>query len=292
MQTLKNNSVVILGNFDGVHIGHQKLINEAIKYAKLNNLKTIIYIFKNFPYTNKVITTLQEKIIILKNLGIDEIYLDDFNKIRNLTKNEFVNDILKNKLNAKVVFCGFNYSFGCNRSGNAEDLKRLIETFIIDEVKFKEITVSSTLIRKLILSGYMETASLFLGRPYSCCGTVVKGKQIGRQIGFPTANILPDEDKIYPPYGVYGTTVKIENDKAQYQSIMNIGKNPTIDNKNDVTIETNIFDFDSDIYGKEIMVNLHKRIRCEKKFDSLAQLKEQIYLDTLGWRMINDKYKN
>ncbi|WP_197407525.1 bifunctional riboflavin kinase/FAD synthetase [Caviibacter abscessus] len=290
MQVIENNNVVILGNFDGVHIGHKKLINEAIIYAKKNKLKTLIYIFENFPYKNKVITTLEEKITILKDLGIDEIYLDDFNVIKNLNEIEFVNNILKQKLNAKIVFCGFNYTFGHNKSGNANKLKELIETNIIEEVKLKGITVSSTLIRNLILSGYMETASKFLGRPYNCSGIVVKGKQIGRTIGFPTANILPEENKIYPPYGAYGTTVRIEGMDKTYQSIMNIGKNPTIDNKNRVTIETNIFDFNSNIYGKKIKVILHKRLRCEKKFDSLIQLKEQIYLDTLGWRMINDKY--
>ena len=290
MQKNENSNVVVLGNFDGVHLGHKKLIKSAINYAKDNNLKTVIYIFRNFPYKTKNITNLEEKIDILNSLGVDQIYIDEFDNVKNLSEEEFVQKVLKDKLNASMVFCGFNYTYAYNKSGNAKSLSQLINTTIIDAVKVNDITVSSTLIRKCIEIGYIELANMFLGHEYHISGIVVKGKQIGRTIGFPTANIIPYGSKIYPPYGVYGTRTVIEDDNKIYTSMMNLGDNPTIDSKNSVTIETNIFDFNRDIYDKKIKVILYRRLRCETKFKSLEELKEQINLDKLNWSIHNVKY--
>ena len=292
MQKNYNTNVVILGNFDGVHLGHKKLIKSAINYAKENNLKTVIYIFREFPYKKKNITTLEEKIDILNSIGVDDIYIDEFDNVKNLGEEEFVQKVLKEKLKASMVFCGFNYTYAHNKSGNAKSLSKLINTTIIDAVKVNDITVSSTLIRKCIEIGYIELANMFLGYEYNISGVVVKGKQIGRKIGFPTANILPCSNKIYPPHGVYGTrTIILEDEnKKIYTSIMNLGDNPTIDSKNIVTIETNIFNFNNDIYDKKIKVILYRRLRFETKFNSLEELKDQINLDKLNWSIENVKY--
>lgn len=282
------NNLIILGNFDGVHIGHQKLIKEAIKYAKNNNLNTIVYTFSTLPSNKKYITTVEERVELLKDLKVDEVYIDDFYKIKNYTPEQFVLEILKLKLKAKKVFCGYNYTFGYNKSGNVETLKNLIDTTVIEEVKYKDISVSSSYIRELIKKGDFDNVKHLLGRSYKLCGTVIHGKKLGRQIGFPTANFIPNDLKVCPPAGVYGTKIKLENQNDIFLSITNIGYNPTIDKNNFLTVETNIFNFNDDIYSKKIEVFFEKLIRLEKKFVDLDDLKKQISLDKKLWGNIND----
>ena len=339
-------NVIVLGNFDGVHRGHQKLITMALDYARKNNLKCIVYTFSTLPNNKKYIMTVEEKVNAIKELGVDEVYIDDFYNIKNYMPEEFVKDILIEKLQAKKVFCGFNYTFGHNKIGNIEKLSKLIDTSVVDEIKIDDITVSSSVIRKYIEEGLLEKATELLGKPFQISGPVIHGKQLGRTIGFPTANLrlnalkisvpygvygayleiegdkkrhlaimnigkpfqisgpvihgkqlgrtigFPTANlrlnalKISVPYGVYGAYLEIEGDKKRHLAIMNIGKNPTVNDENTVTAEANIFDFNEDIYGKKICIYLIKRIRAEKKFKNLIELKKQITTDKDLWRSI------
>lgn len=282
--------VVILGNFDGVHIGHQNLIKEAIKYAKMNNLESIVYTFSTLPSNKKYIMTVDEKIESIKDLGVDRVYIEDFFNVKNYTPNEFVTEILKGKLKAVKVFCGYNYTFGNNKSGNVDLLSNLIDTTIINEVKVDDIRTSSSIIREYIESGNLELANKLLGKPFKICGEVIHGKKLGRTLGFPTANIRPNALKIGVPLGVYGVKIKIEGYDKLYTAIMNIGRTPTISNNNQVISETNILDFNEDIYGKKISVFLYKMIRSEKKFENIEKLKEQMLKDKEYWRSIANAY--
>lgn len=279
-------NVIVLGNFDGVHKGHQKLITMALDYARKNNLKCIVYTFSTLPNNKKYIMTVEEKVNAIKELGVDEVYIDDFYNIKNYMPEEFVKDILIEKLQAKKVFCGFNYTFGHNKIGNIEKLSKLIDTSVVDEIKIDDITVSSSVIRKYIEEGLLEKATELLGKPFQISGPVIHGKQLGRTIGFPTANLRLNALKISVPYGVYGAYLEIDGDKKRHLAIMNIGKNPTVNDENTVTAEANIFDFNEDIYGKKICIYLIKRIRAEKKFKNLIELKKQITTDKDLWRSI------
>lgn len=282
--------VVILGNFDGVHIGHQNLIKEAIKYAKFHGYESLVYTFSTLPSNKKYIMTVDEKIQAINSLGVDRVYIDDFFNVKNYTPEEFVNEILIGKLNAKKVFCGYNYTFGNSKSGNVNLLTKLIDTTIIDEIKVDGIRTSSSVIREYISDGKLELANKLLGKPFILSGTVIHGKKIGRTIGFPTANIRPNALKITVPLGVYGTKVKIEGDEKKYTAIMNIGKNPTVSKENNIIAEANILDFNKEIYGKKITIYLYKMIRPEKKFENLDELKEQISNDKESWRKLADAY--
>lgn len=284
------NNVIILGNFDGVHLGHQELIKKAIEFGKINNMKVIVYTFKTLPSNKEHIMTIEQKINKIKQLGVDEIILDDFYLIKNYKPEEFVKEILIAKLNAKKIFCGYNYTFGKDRLGDAQLMKKYIDTTVIDEFKINNMSVSSSNIRKLIKQGNIKLANTLLNDAYCLEGYVIHGKKLGRTIGFPTANIRPNATKIIPPLGAYGVKLKIDDDDKIYLGIMNIGKNPTVNNDNCISIETNILDFNRDIYGKKIRIKIYELLRFERKFESLNHLKEQIKKDELNWRNINDKY--
>lgn len=282
--------VVILGNFDGVHIGHQNLIKEAIKYANSHNLESVVYTFSTLPSNKKYLMTVDEKISAIKDLGVDRVYVEDFFDVKNYTPQEFVKEILKGKLNAIKVFCGYNYTFGNNKSGNVNLLSELINTTVINEIKVDGIRTSSSTIREYIENGNLELANKLLGKPFQICGEVIHGKKLGRVLGFPTANIRPNALKINIPLGVYGVKLKIEGYDKIYTAIMNIGRTPTITNNNQVISETNILDFNEDIYGKKITVYLYKMIREEKKFENIEKLKEQMTKDKQYWRSIANAY--
>lgn len=282
--------VIILGNFDGVHIGHQKLIQMAIDYAKKNNMKTMVYTFNTLPNNKKHIMTVDEKVKKIKSLGVDDIYIDDFYRVKNYSPLEFINEILIGLLDAKKVFCGFNYTFGCKKQGCANKLSKYIDTTILQEYKDNDITVSSSYIRKLILSGDMDSVKKYLGDYYIIEGYVIHGQKLGRTIGYPTANIRPNDNKIMPPLGAYGVEVKIQDDDNIYLGIMNIGKNPTVSDDDNISIETNILDFNGDIYSKKIEIKIMKLLRYEQKFESIDKLKQQLTNDEKNWRNINAKY--
>ena len=291
-----NKNIVILGNFDGVHKGHQVILQKAVETAKDKGLKTIVYTFSEYPKNQQTkITTCSEKAYFLDKNKIDYLCLEQFEKVRNYSPEEFVEKVIVNDLNAAEVYCGFNFTFGKGKSGNIETLKKLLEernlklnvqkAVLDDDGKI----ISSTRIRNYIKGGNFEKVRELLGHNFIILGEVIYGKQLGRVIGFPTAN-LKFENKIYPEFGVYGVKIHIQGDEKIYNGVMNIGRNPTVD-VGILSVETNIFDFNEDIYGKIILIEVLENIRYEKKFSSVEKLKEQIGKDTSYWKNKIDKYQ-
>lgn len=280
--------VVTLGNFDGVHIGHKELINRAVELGLQKNLPT--YVLSFYPHPRlffkedlKYINTLEEKNKNIRQLGANALLVVEFNKeIAELTKDSFVEEILVKKMNAKVIVVGFDFVFGKNRGGNVETLKESaalydIEVHIIPPVKVDGERVSSTLIRDSFEKGHVEKAKKLLGYSPEISGKVVKGKQIGRTIGFPTANIDYDKEQLLLGNGVYDVEISIKGNK--YSGIANIGVKPTVKEDKLVEIEVHIINFSEDIYGEEVVVRFIKKIREEMKFTSLNELKDQIKKD-------------
>ena len=284
-----NKNIVILGNFDGVHKGHQVILQKAVERAKEKELKTIVYTFSEYPKNQQTkITTCSEKAYFLDKNKIDYLCLEQFEKVRNYSPEEFVEKVIVNDLNAAEVYCGFNFTFGKGKSGNVETLKKLLEERNLKLNVQKAVLdddgeiISSTRIRNYIKEGNFEKVRELLGHNFIILGEVVYGKQLGRVLGFPTAN-LRFENKIYPEFGVYGVKVHIEDDEKIYNGVMNIGRNPTVD-IGVLSVETNIFDFSKDIYGKIILIEVLENIRSEKKFNSVDELKEQIGNDVDYWK--------
>ncbi|MBO5981880.1 MAG: bifunctional riboflavin kinase/FAD synthetase [Clostridia bacterium] len=280
---IKGKSAVALGFFDGVHVGHKAVIENAVKYSRENNIPAVVWTFLNSPKKASLsITDNDERKAFFEALGVDILIVFPFSDdVKGLTKDKFVNTVLKENLNAQKVFCGFNYSFGAGGKGTPEELKQLCEKQDISVEISKEIsvdgeTVSSTRIREYIENGFPEKASRLLGRPYSISGTVTNGKKLGRTLGFPTANVQIPENKVFPKDGVYLTVTSFEG-KSLY-GITNIGTNPTVDEKIR-RAENFIFDFGEDIYGKEIKIEFLRFIRGERKFDSVELLAAQVKKD-------------
>jgi riboflavin kinase / FMN adenylyltransferase len=282
------NSVVTIGNFDGIHKGHIKLIKEAVNEAKSKNLKSIVFTFENHPMryfrTNSIknIVTNDEKIKILKSLGVDIILMVPFDKyMTKISATEFVKKILIDRLKCKKVIVGHDFTFARNKEGNADVLRQLGKDYnmgvkIIDPIKVNDIRVSSSYIRNLIGQGDVSIIKSFLGRDYSLEGEVIHARKIGRTIGFPTANLNVDSNLLIPKSGIYATKVHLKG--KFYYGATNIGYNPTV-NGRCLSIETNILNFDEDIYGEIIKIEFLERIRDEKKFNSLDELKEQLSKD-------------
>lgn len=297
LQEEYKNLSLALGTFDGIHKGHQFLIKEAVKKAKETGGKSMVLTFSEHPQkvfrgvTKPIlINTHKEKIHLLKQLGVDIVVFAHFtDEFKNLSAHEFFLEILKNKLNAKYIFAGFNYTFGSKRLGTPELLKKLgkefgIEVSIIEPVKHNDKIISSTDIRDFIENGDVESAREYLGTDLIIIGEVEHGKKIGRTLGFPTAN-LKIFNKIYPPRGIYGVEVLIEGETKLRDGLLNIGFNPTIPNEfPKLSVEVYILDFDQDIYGKELLVKIKKYTRPEVKCNSLEELKELIHSDVVSWR--------
>ncbi|MGL4653090.1 bifunctional riboflavin kinase/FAD synthetase [Cetobacterium sp.] len=289
------NIYVAIGAFDGIHMGHRELISRAVKKAREKNGKAVVFTFLNHPLevtdsikAPKLISSLEEKVHIIKSLGVDYLILQPFTKeFSNMVPEEFVKKVLKNILNTKEVYVGFNFSFGKGGKGTVENLKSFgeklnIEINVIEPVKMKEQIISSTFIREMLAIGNLDIANRCLGQPFLIIGEVVHGRKLGRTMGFPTAN-LKILNKIYPPFGIYGGRVKIEGEERSWNAVINIGKNPTL-KPDERSIEVHILDFDRDIYGKKICVSLMEFLREEKKFNSMEELKETIKNDVLNWR--------
>ncbi len=286
----KNKSVVTIGTFDGVHIGHQKIIERLVKIAKTENLQAVVLTF--FPHPRmviqkdasiKLINTIDEKSKLLEKLGVNNLVIKEFTlEFSRLTALEFVRDILVNKLQVKHIIIGYDHHFGRNRTANVNDLKEFGEVydFEITEISAQdiaEVTVSSTKIRNALLNGDIKEANTFLGYHFMLTGVVVKGKSLGKQIGFPTANLHIQENyKLIPKNGSY--IVKSDIEGKTVFGMMNIGINPTV-NGEEQSIEVHFFDFDQDIYDKKIEVQLLDRLRDEQKFNSIASLKAQLFID-------------
>lgn len=283
-------TVVTIGTFDGVHIGHQKIIKRLINTGKSEDLKSVILTF--FPHPRmvlqkdsniKLINTIDERSAILDVLGLDYLLIKKFTKdFSRLSAEDFVKQILVDKLHAKKVIIGYDHRFGRNRNADINDLKTFGETFgfEVEEISVEDIddvAVSSTKIRKALDEGDIAKANSFLGYNFMLNGTVVKGKGLGKQLQYPTANISIEETyKLIPKRGSYVVNSKI-NDKL-YFGMMNIGVNPTV-NGNEETVEVHFFNLKKDIYNEKIQINLLERIRDEQKFESLEALKTQLQKD-------------
>lgn len=283
-------TVVTIGTFDGVHLGHQKILEQIISSAKLNDCESLVLTF--FPHPRMVLqegtemkqlNTLNEKIALLAHLGIDHLVVHPFDKeFSRMTAEDFVQKVLVDTFNVQKIIIGYDHRFGRNRTADINDLIKFGQTygFAVEQISAQEInavSVSSTKIRMALCEGQIALANEFLGYDYSLTGTVTKGQQLGRTIGYPTANIQIEEDyKLVPQNGVYVAKC-ILNQKTVY-GMMNIGNRPTV-NGITQTIEINLFDFNDDLYGQTITVSLLKRMRDEQKFESLEALKNQLAFD-------------
>lgn len=291
IEDIKNipETAVALGNFDGVHYGHQELIKRAVETAKERGLKSAVFTFSNhpknlLPHTRRVknIMFQGEKAKIMETMGVDYLFNVPFTKdIMVMSPEEFVNKLLLEKCNMKAAFCGFDYHFAYKASGDADVLRNMgqINDFTVTQIpafKIKGDTVSSTLIRTLIASGQVEKCKMYMGRNYAIGGEVVVGNKLGRKLGFPTSNLVIDESMVTPPNGVYVTYCDYNG--VRYPSVTNVGVKPTIGNykKN---VETHIFNFDKELYGKHITVEFLQKMRDEVKFDDVKALSEQIIRD-------------
>ncbi len=285
------NPVVTTGTFDGVHLGHQKIISRLKDVALEENGETVLLTFYPhprmvlFPEDNelKLLNSLEEKIELLEKYGVDHLIIYPFTKeFSRLTSVEFVRNILVNKINTKRLVIGYNHHFGRNREGSFEHLKEFghLYGFEVEEIPAKDIDhieISSTKIRHALQTGDIKTATAFLGHLYSITGKVVEGLKLGRTIGYPTANIVVDDKyKLIPADGIYA--VKLKYDNKVYSGMLSIGNNPTVEGKGR-SIEVNIFDFDKDIYGKDVTIYFIERLRDELKFKDMDALKGQLVKD-------------
>jgi riboflavin kinase/FMN adenylyltransferase len=279
-----------LGNFDGLHLGHMTLINTLIKEARSEGIRSIVYTFKQHPENVLVkdrslplLNSRGKKVELLSGTGLDLLYFDEFDEqYSRIEPEDFVRDILVNRLEARIVVAGFNYRYGHKGKGGLELLEELgnrygYKLIVIPPVRIDGEVVSSTLIRDLLIAGNIQTAEKYLGRYYSLTGTVRSGDRRGSALGFPTANLLPENHLVIPARGVYLTKTKI--DGTPFNSISNIGIKPTFGDAGQVTVETHILDYSNDIYGKNIELFFIDKIRDEMKFSSVEQLKEQVARD-------------
>jgi len=288
------NAVVTIGTFDGVHIGHQKIIARLKEVATQHGGETVlITLYPHprmvlFPDDNdlQLLSTQDEKTDLLSKYGIDHLVVIPFSKeFARLTSLEFVRDILADKIGVKTLVIGYDHHFGRNREGSIEQLRELAPQFHfeVEEIPAQDIdhvNVSSTKIREALLNGEVETAKQYLGHAYSLQGTVVEGNKLGRTIGYPTANIeIGDKHKLIPADGVYAVHVLAGNER--FGGMLNIGYRPTVDGEKRTT-EVNIFDFERDLYGQQLKIEFEARLRNEQKFNGLDALKEQLAQDKVN----------
>lgn len=279
---------VALGSFDGLHKGHLSLIRKIKQLAEEGKGQSIVYTFKNHPRkfintnsTLNLLMTNEEKISILEEEGIDILAFKKFDKeTMEMSPEEFIKNICEN-FNIKGIVVGFNFKFGYKNLGDIELLKKIEEEYgyklyVMEPCKIQDEIISSTVIRKELIEGNVRKAFNMLSRPYMLSGKVIDGKKLGRTIGFPTANLEINKEKVIPKKGVYYTNVKI-NEKF-FKGITSVGNNPTV-NGQELTVETYILDFSNDIYGKEINIYFIDRIRDEIKFNNINELIEQLKKD-------------
>ena len=286
----ENSSIITIGTFDGVHIGHQKILEYLVKSSKKINLTPTVLTL--FPHPRmvlqqdnsiKLLNTIDERIELLKSFGIEEVIVKPFTKaFSNLSAEDYVKSILVEELNTKQVVIGYDHHFGKNRSANIEDLRTFAKTyhFKVEEISaqdIEDVTVSSTKIRTALDKGEVDLANSYLGYNYFITGEVVKGKGLGRTIDYPTANISIKEDyKLIPHDGVY--VVKSTIDNTTIFGMMNIGTNPTVGGKTR-SIEVHFFGLEKDIYNEDLKIEFLKRLRNEQKFENLEALKDQLSKD-------------
>ena len=291
--TQVKNLVATVGTFDGVHVGHQEIIEKLKEVAKQTDGETLLLTFYPHPRmvlfpdddSLKLINTLSEKIELLASFGLDHLLILPFSiEFSRITPTEYIRDLLIRDIGVKTLVIGYNHQFGRNRKGNFELLEELAPVYGFDVIEItakeiNEIKVSSTKIRKAIEAGEVSRANKYLRYNFSLSGIVVEGQQIGRQMGFPTANIkIVEKHKLLPGNGVYAVKVTIQN--YQYKGMLNIGSRPTINNDADCSsIEVHLFGMNEDCYNENIQVEFSTKLRDEIKFVNLEELKEQLQKD-------------
>ena len=288
--TCSKKTTFTLGTFDGVHIGHRKILEKLIKNTENDQTESLVLTF--FPHPRmflkgqsdiKLLNTIGEKIDLLENLGVQNLVIHPFDEaFSKLTAEEFVKTVLVDRFHIHKIIIGHDHRFGRNRTANIDDLISFgkqynfeVEQISVQEIK--DVSISSTKIRKALIDGNMALANDYLGYEYFLTGTVIKGKQLGNSIGFPTANLkIEENDKLIPKNGVY--VVKSSLNQKTIFGMMNIGFNPTVAGEQ-LSIEVHYFDFDANLYNQEIRVSILEYLRPEKKFDSVTLLKDQLTKD-------------
>ena len=282
--------VLTIGFFDGVHAGHRYLIDQVCSTAKEERLKSAIFTFWPHPritlnehYKPNLLNTIEEKKEVLMSSPLDYCVMTDFSmELANMDAHDFMKNVLKEKLNVKHLIIGYDHRFGRNREEGFDDYLRHgqelgIKVTQADPYSDNNYTISSSFIRQLLAVGEITMANHYLGYPYSISGTVTKGQQVGRTIGYPTANLKLDiNNKCLPKIGVYAAMVEVDDKK--YKSMLYIGTRPTTPIA-DLSIEAHLFDFDGDLYGKHITIYVEDRVRNQHKFEDLASLKKQLQKD-------------
>lgn len=284
-------AVVTTGTFDGVHVGHRKIINRLNQIAKKIGGESVLLTFDPHPrmvlfpddHGLELITTIDEKVALLEQAGVDNLIIHPFTKeFSRLSSLDFIREILVDKIGTSVLVIGYDHHFGRNREGSFEHLRESgpLYGFDVEEISVQDVdnvAVSSTKIRKALQEGDVSTANKFLAHPFQLTGTVVHGDKLGRELGFPTANIqIDDKHKVIPANGVYACYVLIAERKLK--GMLNIGNRPTV-NGTEKRVEVNIFDMDEELYGEEVTLMLQERIRDEKRFDSVDGLKARLAVD-------------
>ncbi len=294
------NAVVTIGTFDGVHLGHKEILKEVVNYAKMVNGESVLITFDPHPrkllFPNQqlgLLTPLATKINLILNAGIEHIVVMPFTKeFAQKTANEYIINFISGLFHPHTIIIGYDHRFGCDRKGDINLLKQFgpnlgyqvkeIPAQLIDDA-----AISSTKIRNFLILGQISNANKMLGRFYSLAGIVVHGNKLGRTIGYPTANIKPnDSDQLLPALGIYA--IKVIHNNNTYCGMLNIGYNPTVTDKKELRIEANIFDFNEDIYGQNIEILFIEKTRDEQKFGSLIELKDQLHRDKMDAIRINE----
>lgn len=283
-----SNPVITVGNFDGIHVGHQKIFKEVKKRASELKGDSIVYTFEPHPLSivaphkkMPLITSFSDKMKLIEECGIDIVICEDFTlEYANLSPRQFVKGVLVEKIGVRVIFVGHDYAFGKGREGNINTLRQLgdefdFEVLVVDAIKVDDVTVSSTIVRGLVQKGEVRKVATFLGRNYSIAGKVVKGKSRGAALGFPTAN-LKLANEFFPKPGIYA--VHVFHRGHSYQGVANIGFKPTFKDQT-LSVEVYIMDFNKDIYGEDLGISFVERLRDEKAFESPDELAKQIKKD-------------
>lgn len=283
------NTVLALGFFDGVHFAHQTLIKKTVELAQKNGIKSALITFLDSPFyilTGKnpsYITLLDDKINLIQNLGVDDIYVLDFNKYKLMEADDYIHNVLIEHFHPKFIVTGFNHRFGANKKGDSKLLSSFNHDFNyveINPIYKNDILISSTNIKKFISDGEIELAGKMLNRNFSIKGTVVKGQEIARTLGYRTANIILDNKLIKPKYGVYFGYSYYKNTK--YPSLINFGIRPSVDKNLVETLEVHLLNFNKNLYGEELKVEFETFRRGEIKFSNIEELKNQINSDYLA----------
>lgn len=281
------NTIVTVGKFDGIHKGHEKLFDVLAEHS--NGRQKVVLTFETTPKAflensaNKTIVTEEEKQMLCQQQGIDVYMKMPMEKeFLALTPEQFVCDVLKDKIGATTIVCGPDFRFGTKASGNVAFLKANQDKYgykliVVEKEQYHDFDISSTAIRERIVKGQMSEVNEMLGHPYRVIGRVEEGKQLGRTIGIPTANIIPEANKLLPPKGVYKTVVVAGENR--YKALTNIGVNPTVEDGSVTKVESHLLDFSEDLYGEIIQVLFYEYVREECQFDSVTELKEQIERD-------------